>query len=117
MRFASTHQIDTYVSVFVDDTRALDKQSAPNLARAAVTLHRLASWTNRNSDGWHCWPKPARSASRLIEALDTALTAHYRGQQVVDISAADLRAALTPVKSMLTRAANDAMPDTNTVIL
>ncbi len=77
--------------------------ATPNLYLAARSLSRLAYWANRNSDGWHSWPKPARSAKRLMEALDVAKADYYRGATVTDLTPAQLKSVLSPVKSFLTR--------------
>lgn len=80
--------------------------SVPNLIEATETLHNLMRWTNDNSDGWHVWPKPSRAANRLMEAIDGVVRV-YRGfnwqSELYDISDADLKAALRPIKAFLTR--------------
>lgn len=98
MRFANEYDIETYLATFVDSSRGLQDQRLPNLARAAVNLHRLAAWTNSVSDGWAYWGKPCRSAEKLIKLLEDR---RYRHDE--DITDAQLRAALTPIKAMLTR--------------
>ena len=70
----------------------------PNLERAADTLRALVYWTNGNSDGWPYWAKPARAAQRLIAMLHAA-----DRFDPADVSAADLVAALRPVRAFLTR--------------
>lgn len=96
MRFANTFDIEQFVSLFNDG-------STPNAYQGALVLDRLSGWADANSDGWAYWPKPVRSAARLIEALETLRTAYYRGGFIADISDADLKAALRPVKAFLTR--------------
>lgn len=75
----------------------------PNLGYASEVLVRLVGWTNSNSDGWPYWRKPAKAASRLMEALQQASGEYFRGARVTDLPDADLKRALTPVKSFLTR--------------
>lgn len=75
----------------------------PNLRKGAEVLSNLKDWTNSHSDGWPYWPKPARAASRLMEALQEATRSHYRGREVKDLTDAELTAALRPIKSFLTR--------------
>ena len=86
MRFMN----ENAVRRFGDDT--------PNLQRAATVLRRLETWTDAHSDGWAYWPKPARAAARLMDALETADRFNP-----ADISAAELTKALAPVKAFLTR--------------
>lgn len=71
----------------------------PNKRRAAEVLDRLKDWTNRNSDGWPYWQKPARAANKLMELID--LTAVRRTSE--DCTEAELRRALVPIKAFLTR--------------
>lgn len=98
MRFANDYDIDTYLATFIDSTRGLSDQELPNLARAAINLARLRDWTNTVSDGWPYWSKPCRSAAKLIELLESKRYSHDD-----DITTAELRKALTPIKAMLTR--------------
>lgn len=107
MNFANEHDIATYVATFVESDRSLDEQRLPNLARAAVNLERLMYWTNSVSDGWCYWPKPCRSASKLIDLLESRRYSHDD-----DITLTELRKALSPIKSMLTRARGAGI-DTN----
>ncbi len=70
----------------------------PNRLRGILVITRLMNWTNRNSDGWAYWPKPVRSASRLMELLESG--DHWNSE---DVTAAELRKACSPIKSFLTR--------------
>jgi hypothetical protein len=92
MLFMNEYEIDSAVIRFATDS------STPNLGTAALALQRLARWADSNSDGWHSWPKPCRAAKRLQEVLQAA--DRFDPQ---DCTAAELRSALTPVKSFLTR--------------
>lgn len=75
-----------------------DRPETPNLSQAATVLSNLMEWTNRNSDGWPYWAKPARSAARLMELLESV--DRYNPQ---DVTLAEVRKALSPVKAFLTR--------------
>lgn len=100
MRFANEFDIDTFLRVF-------DDGSTPNLFRGAVVLNNLADWANDNSDGWAYWPKPCRSANRLIEILEISQKAWFTGGFITDITEADLRMVLRPIKAFLTRCGVD----------
>ena len=67
------------------------------LEPAARTLANLEEWADRNSDGWHIWPKPARAAARLMEILEGAAPA----------TAENYRAALRPIRAFRTRHSAD----------
>ena len=54
-------------------------------------------WADANSDGWAYWPKPARAARKLQMLLDGKSCCSP------DVSGAELKAALSPVKAFLTR--------------
>jgi len=79
-----------------------DPAEVPNLAKAAKTLDHFATWTNANSDGWAHWPKPAKAATKIMDLLQNASVQAYNGT-LRDASDADLKRALTPIKSFLTR--------------
>jgi hypothetical protein len=74
----------------------------PVARRAAEILSRLCYWTNNNSDGWPYWQKPAKAADKLMTALESAIQAS-RQRDNEDMTEAQLKAALTPIKSFLTR--------------
>lgn len=96
MRFANEHDITDYVIRFRHD-------DTPNLFTAANTLYRLMCWTNENSDGWPYWQKPARAAQKLVDLCES-VDRFYRGDpRATDVSDADLKRALVPVKAFLTR--------------
>jgi hypothetical protein len=77
----------------------------PNARAAVTTLYNLMRWTNRNSDGWAYWPKPARAAKKLMELVEDA----ERNQRdpwrrdKVEVTPARLKAALSPIKAFRTR--------------
>lgn len=74
----------------------------PVARRGAEILSRLKDWTNGNSDGWPYWGKPAKAADKLMTALQSAIDASRRGDDV-DVTEAQLKTALTPIKAFLTR--------------
>jgi hypothetical protein len=77
----------------------------PNLGRLADNLDALREWTNDNSDGWAYWVKPRRAAQRIIATLHTTASdlRDYRSGDVVDLTEADVKRLLAPVKAFLTR--------------
>lgn len=85
-----------------DALRMTAVEEVANLRKGAETLNRLKDWTNRNSDGWPYWSKPAKAAEKLMTALSAAQTASFRGG-VEDLTDAELKKLLTPIKSFLTR--------------
>ena len=95
MRFMNEYDVERALRMF-------DTDQTPNLAYAAESVQRLQRWANSNSDGWAYWPKPARSAARLMEMLDNAQTQAYNGT-LRDVPKSDVTKALVPVKSFLTR--------------
>lgn len=96
MLFLNQYEIRFIVRTFVDG-------ATPNLCEAAITLQRLAAWTDDHSDGWAYWPKPARSARALMKLLKDAQSAWLTGGFVCDVSKADVNKACVPIKSFLTR--------------
>ncbi|HVQ18698.1 MAG TPA: hypothetical protein VMT27_06640 [Actinomycetes bacterium] len=88
------------------------KDEVPNLAQGAWVLNNLVDWTNRNSDGWPYWPKPARAANSLMVMLENRSYAirfgHDRkGAPLADLTDAELALALRPIKAFLTRQGTD----------
>lgn len=80
----------------------------PILGPAVRTLRNLVAWTNRNSDGWAYWPKPCRAAAKLMEMIERDGTSRYAFDEVrADVSRAELRAALRPIKAFRTRQGAD----------
>jgi hypothetical protein len=76
----------------------------PILGPATLTLRNLMDWTNHNSDGWAYWPKPCRSAARLMELIERDGTYKYRfDNDREDVTISEYRKALGPIKSFRTR--------------
>ena len=74
----------------------------PVLGPACETLIALATWADNNSDGWAHWPKPARSAAKLMELITNANAQWHDGREP-DTTAEQYRAALRPIKAFRTR--------------
>lgn len=86
----------------IEAVSAFKPMETPNLAEGARILSNLVAWTDNNSDGWPYWSKPSAAAKRLQERLQTALSERYRGEPV-DMTDAELSAAIRPIKAFLTR--------------
>lgn len=92
------YEIDDLVAMF-----GKDKQEIPNLLAAALALSRLRGWTNAHSDGWQYWSKPSTAATQLIAVIKEGERQYRQTWEWQDITEAQLKRALTPVKSFLTR--------------
>lgn len=75
----------------------------PNRYYVSRVVQNLMAWTNAHSDGWAYWPKPARAAAKAMALLDGSTWAERREQESVDATEAEVKAALAPIKSFLTR--------------
>jgi len=75
----------------------------PNVDKAVGILYRLMAWTNQNSDGWAYWQKPAAAAKTLQLQIHYRLFGTASARIERDITDEQLKSALTPVKSFLTR--------------
>lgn len=84
-----------------------ERNRLPNLHLAAHIILALIEWTDSCSDGWTYWRKPRQAAAGLVTLIEYARREHLRGHEVRDISFADLRSALRPIKAFLTRAGVD----------
>lgn len=91
MPFMNEHEIDEAV-------RRFDRGDTPNLLAGAEALDRLCRWTNSNSDGWAYWKLPLNAARKLMELLQAA-----DRFDPTDCTEAQLKAALVPIKSFLTK--------------
>lgn len=78
----------------------------PILRKATQVLYDLMTLTNEVSDGWHYWPKPSRAASRLQELIQRGIERRF-DDRLPDVTETELKRALTPIKSLMTRHAKD----------
>ncbi|QWY81380.1 hypothetical protein SEA_RIZWANA_83 [Arthrobacter phage Rizwana] len=85
--------------------RWFSPEETPNLHEGAQILLRLLRWTNSHSDGWAYWPKPSRAAAKLIEVLEAKRRERFDGPD--DITEAELRKLVSPIKAFLTRQGAD----------
>lgn len=87
-----------------DIENAVDRwQDHPVLGPASRTIESLANAADANSDGWCYWPKPCRSAAKLIELIEGDGTWEYFQGEREDATLAKLTKALAPVKAFRTR--------------
>ena len=75
----------------------------PNRLALAYVVDDLATWTDNHSDGWAYWPKPCRAAAKAIALIESTAYPEYERREREDITAAELAAALRPIKAFLTR--------------
>jgi hypothetical protein len=94
MRFMNDWDIDQAERLYPDH---------PVLAPAVKTLRSLSDWVNANSDGWAYWPVPVRAAAKLMEMITRDGTHKYYGGDRPDVTEAEYKKALTPIKSFRTK--------------
>ncbi len=94
MRFMNIYEIEDAVKRY---------RIHPILGPATRTLDNLSWWANQNSDGWAYWPKPARAAAKLMELIERDGTNYYHSLQREDVTIAEYRKALAPIKAFRTR--------------
>lgn len=90
----------------VSELQHLDPDTFPVALKGAAILQRLVDWTDSHSDGWSSWPKPGNAASRLMNSLADVRATQYRYPYDTDMTEADLKSGLAPIKSFLTRQIN-----------
>lgn len=83
------------------ENAASQQHDCPNVRKGVRLLLALVQSVNEQSDGWAYWPAPSRSAEKLQELLKTAGNLNYGTHG--KISDADLKKAITPIRSMVTR--------------
>ncbi len=84
MRFMNSYDIERAVARYARH---------PVKGLAAIILYRLQYLADSRSDGWHSWKAPCQAARKLIELIE----------DIADPAAGDLKKALVPIKSFLTR--------------
>lgn len=100
MSFMNTWEIDEALTRYADHSL---------LASATRTLANLRDAADRNSDGWCYWPKPTRAAEKLMNLIqyDKQGRPRLRSDGEDDVTEADVRAALRPIKAFRTRSGID----------
>lgn len=87
----------------------------PILSKATRVLHDLMCLTNEVSDGWPYWRKPARAASKLMELIECHTKPYRYNDDPPEVTEADLKRALIPIKAFLTREAKHLRGQTITL--
>lgn len=95
-------------SEITDAAHRVDPAETPVLATGILLLTRLVVWTNQNSDGWCYWQKPSNAASKLQGLIESKNPHRMKWDDEPDITEAELRKAITPIKAMLTKHGVDA---------
>lgn len=96
MKFMNEYDIEFARSRFT-------RSATPNRLGLVLVIERLAEWTNNNSDGWPYWSKPCQAAQRAIALVESRTSRENDEQERVDITDAELTAAIKPIKAFLTR--------------
>lgn len=96
MRYMNDWDLQQAIRRFTQDT-------VPNRLALALVVDNLREETNWVSDGWAYWPKPCRAASKAMELIESTAYPEYERREREDITDAELRAAVRPIRSFLTR--------------
>ena len=80
---------------------AQQHHDCPNVRKGVLLLYRLMQAVNEQSDGWAYWHAPSKSTEKLVELLQTAGNLTYGTHGT--ITEAELRKAITPIRTMVTR--------------
>lgn len=84
---------------------ARNASSNPDLAPFSAIALAYLDIVNSNSDGWAYWKPARKSASRFLSILDKLSNPRYTHQydRNPKPTTSDLRKALAPMKSLLTK--------------
>lgn len=74
--------------------------ACPNVRKGIRLLRILMESVDSQSDGWAYWAAPAKSAQKLVDLLKTAGNLSYGTSGT--ITADQLKAAITPIRRMVT---------------
>lgn len=76
------------------------RHACPNVRKGVNLIYRLMQSVNAQSDGWAYWSPPNKACAKLIDLLKTA--GNLMHDTSGTITAAQLRAAITPIRTMVT---------------
>jgi hypothetical protein len=80
---------------------AEQQHACPHVRKGLRLLLRLMQAVNDQSDGWPYWAAPSQAAMKLQTLLQTAGNLNHGTRGT--ITAAQLKAAITPIRAMVTR--------------
>ena len=89
-----------WMNQFDIESAAQARHECPNVCKGIRLLHSLMQSVNDQSDGWAYWRAPSVAAEKLMELLSTAGNLNYGSRGT--ISDADLKKAITPIRTMVT---------------
>jgi hypothetical protein len=90
-----------FMNQYEIESAARSNHDCPNVRKGVHLLLRLMQSVNEQSDGWAYWHAPTHAVEKLQDLLRTAGNILYGTHGT--ISEADLRKAITPIRSMVTR--------------
>ena len=79
------------------------RSATPNRLALVMVVDNLREWADQNSDGWAYWPKPCRAAAPAMRLIDSTTNAENNRQEREDITDAQMRRAVVPIKAFLSR--------------
>lgn len=93
---------------------ARQHHECPNVRRGVKILLRLLEAVNSQSDGWAYWSAPSNASEKLQVLLQSAGNLQHGASGTITVQ--QLKAALTPIKSMVTRQKNKFKFDIDAVM-
>lgn len=91
------------------------RATCPNRLALVMVVDQLREWSDFWGDGWMSWPAPPRAARQAMLLIRSTTNEQNRLQETHDISDAEVRRAVAPIKAFLTR--QKASPDAREIIL
>lgn len=77
--------------------------TCPNRLALVMVVDHLKDWCDDWGDGWAYWPAAPRAAKQAMLLIKSTTNAQDRLQETHDISDAEVRRAVAPIKAFLTR--------------
>jgi len=79
-----------------------NRHACPNVRKGIRLLYRLMRSVNEQSDGWAYWHPPSKASEKLMDLLKTAGNIAWN-HTYGTITDQQLKAAIAPIRSMVTR--------------